>query len=176
MSGDAIIRAGAVAGRFARAIGIVLIFSIAGPLTLAALISLIVVGFGAALLQMFLALLELEALRTIVSVAIVLLALATMLAAFLPSVAAGLIFALAAVYGGINMIWMAWLAAAIAVAGFVVFGIFMVPSESSAVILPDVRSARQALTLSAILAVLAVIPASLCWWLAKPLHRARIAA
>ncbi|MBR1272670.1 hypothetical protein JQ629_34850 [Bradyrhizobium sp. AUGA SZCCT0222] len=156
--------------------GIVLIFSIAGPLTIAALISLIVVGFGTALLQMFLALLELEALRTIVSVAIVLLALATMLAAFLPSVAAGLIFALAAVYGGINMIWMAWLAAAIAVAGFVVFGIFLVPSESSAVILPDVRSARQALTLSAILAVLAVIPASLCWWLAKPLHRARIAA
>ncbi|MBR1225416.1 MULTISPECIES: hypothetical protein [unclassified Bradyrhizobium] len=168
--------AGAVAGRFARAIGIVLIFSIAGPLTIAALISLIVVGFGAALLQMFLALLELEALRTIVSVAIVLLALATMLAAFLPSVAAGLIFALAAVYGGINMIWMAWLAAAIAVAGFVVFGIFLVPSESSAVILPDVRSARQALSLSAILAVLAVIPASLCWWLAKPLHRARTAA
>jgi hypothetical protein len=167
--------AGAIAGRFARAIGIVLIFSIAGPLTIAALISLIVVGFGTALLQMFLALLELEALRTIVSVAIVLLALATMLAAFLPSVAAGLIFALAAVYGGINMIWMAWLAAAIAVAGFVVFGTFMVPSESSAVILPDVRSARQALSLSAILAVLAVIPASLCWWLAKPLHRARIA-
>ena len=46
-----------------------------------------------------------------------------MLASFLPSVAAGLIFALAAVYGGINMIWMAWLAAAVAVAGFVVFGI-----------------------------------------------------
>ncbi|MBR1214894.1 hypothetical protein JQ641_30230 [Bradyrhizobium sp. JYMT SZCCT0180] len=156
--------------------GIVLIFSIAGPLTLAALISLIVVGFGAALLQMFLALLELEALRTIVSVAIVLLALATMLAAFLPAVAAGLIFALAAVYGGINMIWMAWLAAAIAVAGFVVFGIFLVPSESSAVILPDVRSARQALTLSAVLAVLAIVPTSLCWWLAKPLHRARTTA
>ncbi|CAN7663331.1 hypothetical protein LJR220_006286 [Bradyrhizobium sp. LjRoot220] len=168
--------AGAVAGRFARAIGIVLIFSVAGPLTIAALISLIVVGFGAALLQMFLALLELEALRTLLSVAIVLLALVTVLAAFLPSLAAGLIFALAAVYGGFNMIWMAWLAAAIAVAGFVVFGMFVVPSESSAVVLPDVRSARQALTLSAILTVLAVIPASLCWWLAKPLHRARIAA
>ena len=168
--------AGAIAGRFARAIGIVLIFSIAGPLATAALISLIVVGFGAALLQMLLALLELEALRTMASIAIVLLALATMLAAFLPSVAAGLIFALAAVYGGINMVWMAWFAAAMAVAGFVVFGMFVVPSESSAVILPDVRSARQALTLSAILAVLAVIPASLCWWLAKPLHRARIAA
>jgi hypothetical protein len=168
--------AGAVAGRFARAIGIVLIFSIAGPLTIAALISLIVVAFGAALLQMFLALLELEALRTLASVAIVVLALVTMLASFLPSVAAGLIFALAAVYGGINMIWMAWLAAAIAVAGFVVFGIFLVLSESSAVILPDVRSTRQALSLSAILAVLAVIPTSLCWWLAKPLHRARTAA
>jgi len=168
--------AGAVVGRFARAIGIVLIFSIAGPLITAALISLIVVGLGAALLQLFLALLELEALRAVISVAVGLLAFVTMLASFLPSVAAGLIFALAAVYGGINMIWMAWLAAAIAVAGLVVFGIFVVPSESSAVILPDVRSARQALTLTAILTVLAVIPASLCWWLAKPLHRARIAA
>jgi hypothetical protein len=168
--------AGAVVGRFARAIGIVLIFSIAGPLATAALISLIVVGLGAALLQLFLALLELEALRTVISVAVGLLAFVTMLASFVPSVAAGLIFALAAVYGGINMIWMAWLAAAIAIAGFVVLGIFVVPSESSAVILPDVRSARPALTLSAILTVLAVIPASLCWWLAKPLHRARIAA
>jgi hypothetical protein len=168
--------ASAVVGRFARAIGIVLILSIAGPLATAALISLIVVGLGAALLQLFLALLELEALRTVISVAVGLLAFVTMLASFVPSVAAGLIFALAAVYGGINMIWMAWLAAAIAVAGFVVLGIFVVPSESSAVILPDVRSARPALTLSAILTVLAVIPASLCWWLAKPLHRARIAA
>jgi hypothetical protein len=168
--------AGAIVGRFARAIGIVLIFSIAGPLSIAALISLIVVAFGAALLQMFLAVLELDALRTMVSVAVGLLAFVTMLASFLPSVAAGLVFALAAVYGGTNMIWMAWLAAAIAVAGFVVFGMFVVPSESSAVILPDVRSAQQALTLSAVLAVLAVIPASLCWWLAKPLHRASIAA
>jgi len=168
--------AGAIAGRFARAIGIVLIFSIAGPLTIAALISLLVAGLGAALLQMFLVLLELEALRTIASIAIVLLALATVLASFLPSVAAGLIFALAAVYGGINMIWMAWLAAAIAVAGFVGLGMFVMPSESSAVILLDVRSARAALTLSAMLAVVAVVPTSLCWWLAKPLHRGSIAA
>ncbi|MGH6710452.1 MAG: hypothetical protein ACREEK_15930 [Bradyrhizobium sp.] len=174
MNGGRDYSAGAIVGRFARAIGIVVIFSIAGPLMLAALVSLLVVGLGAALLQMFLALLELEALRTMASVAIALLALATALAAFLPSVAAGLMFALAAVYGGVNMIWMAWLAAGIAVAGFVVFGIWVVPSEQSAVILPDVRSARQALTLSAILTVLAVIPASMCWWLAKPLHRASI--
>jgi uncharacterized protein YqfA (UPF0365 family) len=105
-----------------------------------------------------------------------LLALVTALAAFLPSVAAGLIFALAAVYGGINMIWMAWLAAAIAVAGFVVLGMFIAPSEPSAVILPDVRSGRAALALSAMLAVLAIVPASLCWWLAKPLHRGSITA
>lgn len=168
--------AGAIAGRFARSIGIVLIFSVAGPLTMAALITLLMVTLGATLLQMFLALLELEALRTMVSVAVVLLAIATMLATFLPAVAAGLVFALAAVYGGINMIWMAWSAAAIAVVGFVVFGMFVVPSESSAVVLPDVRSGQQALKLSAILAVLAVIPASLCWWLTKPLHRGSIAA
>ena len=71
------------------------------------------------------------------------------------------------------MIWMAWLAAAIAVAGFVVFGMLMVPSKSSAVVLPDVRSARQALTLSSGPRRAGGHSASLCWWLAKPLHRAR---
>jgi len=164
-----------IARRFGRAIGIVLIFSIVGPLSIAALVSLIVVALGAALLQMFLALLELEALRTMVSVAVALLAIATVLASFLPSVAAGLLFALAAVYGEVNTIWMAWFATALAIAGFVVFGMFVVPSESSALILPNVRSAQQALTLSVLLAALAVIPASLCWWLAKPLHRGSIA-
>jgi hypothetical protein len=166
--------AGAVLQRLVRAIGIVLIFSVVGPLTMAALTSLIAVAFGAVLLQMFLALIELDAMRTMVSVAVWLLALVTVLASLLPSIVAGLIFALAAVYAGINMIWMAWLAAAIAVAGFVAFGTFVVPSESSAVILPDVRSVRQAMTLSAMLGLLSVVPAGLCWWLAKPLHRASI--
>ncbi len=164
--------AGAVFQLLVRAIGIVLIFSVVGPLTIAALISLIAVAFGAALLQLFLALIELDAMRTMMSVAVWLLAFVTVLASLLPSIAAGLIFAVAAVYAKINMIWMAWLATAIAVAGFVIFGVFVVPSESSAVILPDVKSVRQALTLSAVLGGLVIVPASLCWWLAKPLHRA----
>ncbi len=164
--------AGAVFQLLVRAIGIVLIFSVVGPLTIAALISLIAVAFGAALLQLFLALIELDAMRTMMSVAVWLLAFVTVLASLLPSIAAGLIIAVAAVYAKINMIWMAWLATAIAVAGFVIFGVFVVPSESSAVILPDVKSVRQALTLSAVLGGLAIVPASLCWWLAKPLHRA----
>jgi hypothetical protein len=42
--------------------------------------------------------------------------------------------------------------------------------------LPSVRSASQALALFVMLAGLAVVPTSLCWWLAKPLHRASIAA
>ena len=120
---------------------------------------------------MFLVFLELEALRALVSIAVVLLAIVSVFASFLPAVVAGLIFALAAVYADLNMIWMAWLAAAVAAAGFVMVGMFVVPSETSAVIVPSVRSAPEALKLSAMLAVVAVIPASLCWWLAKPLHR-----
>jgi hypothetical protein len=157
--------------RLSRVAGIVVIFSVVGPLTTAVLVSVTVTALGAAVLQMFLALLGLEALRTLVSIAVVLLAIATILASFLPAVVAGLIFALAAVYADLNMIWMAWLAAAVAAAGFVAFGIFVVPSETSAVILPSVRSAPEALKLSAMLAIIAAIPASLCWWLAKPLHR-----
>jgi hypothetical protein len=71
---------------------------------------------------------------------------------------------------------MAWLAAAAGIAGVILLGHFVIPGESSAVILPSVQSADQSLRLFAILAVLAILPATLCWWLSKPLHRASIAA
>jgi predicted ABC-type exoprotein transport system permease subunit len=39
-----------------------------------------------------------------------------------------------------------------------------------------VHSAGQSIPLFGVLTALAVLPATLCWWLAKPLHRASIAA
>jgi hypothetical protein len=167
---------GAVFGRLGRAIGIVLIFSIAGPLAFATLVLLIVTGFSAPLLQMSLAFFNLEGLNTVVAVALWLLVVATMLASFPPSVIAGGIFAVVAVYAGLNAIWTAWLAVAIAIAGVIALGFVFIPDESSAVILPGARSAGEALSLFAVLAVLALLPTSLCWWFAKPLHRAGIAA
>ena len=168
--------ASASLGRLGRLIGIILIFSVVGPLAIAAVTSLIVVAFGAALLQLVLAFVDLGALRPMFSIAVWLLAFFAMVASIPPSVVAGVVFALSAVYAGIGAIWMAWLAAAVAIAGVVTSGIFFIPSESSAVILPSVGSASQAPALFAILAALAVIPTSLCWWLARPLHRATVAA
>jgi len=162
--------------RLGRAIGIVLIFSVVGPLAFATLILLIVAGFGAPLLQIALASFDLGGLSTIVSVALWLLVMATLLASFPPSAVAGCIFAVAAVYAGINAVWMAWLAVALAIIGVIVLGLFIIPDESSAVILPSARSAGESLSLFAVLAVLAILPTTLCWWLAKPLHRASIAA
>jgi hypothetical protein len=167
---------GAVFRGFGRMIGIILIFSIVGPLAFATLILLIVAGFSAPLLQMSLDLVNLGALGTVVSVALWLLVVATWLASFPPSVVAGCIFALVAVYAGINAVWMAWLAVAVAIIGVIVLGIFIIPDQSSAVILPGARSASETLSLFAVLAVLALVPTTLCWWLAKPLHRASIAA
>jgi hypothetical protein len=162
--------------RLGRAIGIVVIFSVVGPLAFATLILLIVAGFGAPLLQIALASFDLGGLSTIVSVALWLLVMATLLASFPPSAVAGCIFAVAAVYAGINAVWMAWLAVALAIIGVIVLGLFIIPDESSAVILPSARSAGESLSLFAVLAVLAILPTTLCWWLAKPLHRASIAA
>ena len=159
--------------RLSCVVGIVVVFSVVGPLTTAALVSVVVTALGAAVLQMFFVLLDLEALRALASIAILLLAIATVLASFLPAVVAGLIFAFAAVYADVNMIWMAWLAAGIAAAGFIVFGMFIHPSESSALILPSVQSPAQALSLFTMLAVLAFLAASFCWWLAGPLHRVK---
>lgn len=159
--------------RAARFLGIVAIFTIVGPLTIAAIVSLLIVTLGAPLLQLLLAIADLDALRTIASFAAWLLAAVAILASFLPSVAAGTIFAWTAVYADINAIWMAWLAAGIAAAGFIVFGMFIHPSESSALILPSVQSPAQALSLFSMLAVLAFLAASFCWWLARPLHRVK---
>ena len=167
---------GAIFRSLGRVIGIVLIFSIVGSLAFATLILLIVAGFSAPLLQIALDLVNLGALGTVVSVALWLLVVATWLASFPPSAVAGCIFAMVAVYAGVNAVWMAWLAVALAIIGVIVLGIFIIPDESSAVILPSARSAAETLSLFAVLAVLAIVPTTLCWWLAKPLHRASIAA
>jgi len=167
---------GAALRSFGRVIGIVLIFSIVGPLAFATLILLIVAGFSAPLLQIALDLVNLGALGTVVSVALWLLVVATWLASFPPSAVAGCIFAMVAVYAGVNAVWMAWLAVALAIIGVIALGVFIIPDESSAVILPSARSASETLSLFAVLAVLAIVPTTLCWWLAKPLHRASIAA
>lgn len=156
-----------------RFLGIVAIFTIVGPLTVAAIVSLLVIALGAPLLQLLLAVADLDALRTVASFAAWLLAAVAILASFLPSVAAGIFFAWTAVYAGISAIWVAWLAAGVAAAGFIVFGMFIHPSESSALILPSVQSPAQALSLFSMLAVLAFLAASFCWWLARPLHRVK---
>ena len=167
---------GAIFRSLGRVIGIVLIFSIVGSLAFATLILLIVAGFSAPLLQIALDLVNLGALGTVVSVALWLLVVATWLASFPPSAVAGCIFAMVAVYAGVNAVWMAWLAVALAIIGVIALGVFIIPDESSAVILPSARSASETLSLFAVLAVLAILPTTLCWWLAKPLHRASIAA
>lgn len=156
--------------RVGKFLGIVAIFTIVGPLTIASIVSLLVIALGAPLLQLLLAVADLDALRTVASFAAWLLAAVAILASFLPSVAAGTIFAWSAIYADLNAIWMSWFAAGIAVAGFVVSGMFVHPTESSALILPSVQSASQALSLFAMLAVLALLAASFCWWLARPLH------
>jgi hypothetical protein len=156
----------------ARVVGIIMIFSVVGPLAFMAFVSLIVGGPSGALPQLFLFFIDPGAKPSVVSVAGWVFAVAAMLASFPPSALAGIIFALAAVYAGTNAFWVAWLAVAVAIIGVLVVGAFIIPDESSAVILPNVRSVGQALQQFAVLAVLAILPTTLCWWLTKPLSRA----
>ena len=160
----------------ARMIGISVIFSIVGPLAFAALVLVIIASFGAPLSQLFATLAGHDLVSTIVSVALWVLTIAAWLAAIPPSAMAGLIFAFAAVCAGLDRIWMAWLAVAAGIAGVILLGHFVIPGAYSALILPSVRSADQSLRLFAVFTVLAFLPATLCWWLSKPLHRASIAA
>jgi hypothetical protein len=167
---------GAAFGGLGRMIGIAVIFSIVGPLAFAALVLAIVASFGAPLAQLFATFAGHDLFSTIVSVALWVLTIAAWLAASPPSAMAGLIFAFAAVCTGLDKIWMAWLAAAAGIASVILLGNFVIPGESSAVILPGARSVDESLSLFGVLCVLAILPVTLCWWLSKPLHRASMPA
>ena len=166
----------AVLGGVARTIAIVAIFSVVGPLAFVALILLLVLGVGAPFLELLRAFAGLGSVSTLVSVAAWVLTIGAMLAAFPPSVLTGVIFAMAAICTGLNAVWMAWCAAAVAIAGLILIGAFYVPDESSAVLLPNIRGAEPIARAFFALNVFALLPTTFCWWLAKPLHRARIAA
>ena len=84
--------------------------------------------------------------------------------------------ALAAVCTSLSAVWMAWCAAAVAIAAIILIGALYVPEESSAVLLPNLQGAEQMFRAFLALNVLALLPTTVCWWLAGPLHRARIAA
>ena len=166
----------AILGGIGRMIAITAIFSIAGPLAFAALILLIVLGVGTPFFELLRDFASLGEVSTLVSVAAWVLTFGSMLAAFPPSVITGAIFALAAVCAGLSAVWMAWCAAAVAIAAIILIGTVYVPGESSAVLLPNLQGAEQLFRAFLALNVLALLPTTLCWWLAKPLHRARIAA
>jgi hypothetical protein len=166
----------AILGGVARIIAIVAIFSIAGPLAFAALILLIVLGVGTPFLELLRDFANPGSISTLVSVAAWMLTFGSMLAAFPPSVVTGAIFALAAVCASLSAVWMAWCAAAVAIAAIILIGALYVPEESSAVLLPNLQGAEQMFRAFLALNVLALLPTTVCWWLAGPLHRARIAA
>jgi len=166
----------AVFNGITRVIATVAIFSIAGPLGFAALILVIVFGAGAPLLALLHDLADLGSLSTLAFVAVWVLAVGAMLAACPPSVIAGVIFSLTAVCTGASAVWVAWCATAVAIAVIMLLGALYVPDESSAVLLPNIRGAEQIVRAFLALNVFALLPTTFCWWLARPLHRARVAA
>jgi hypothetical protein len=165
----------AIFGGIARVVGIVAIFSIAGPLAFAALILLLVLGVGAPFFELLRDFVNAGGVSTLVSVAVWVLTIGALLAAFPPSMMSGVIFALAAVCTGFNSIWIAWCGVATAIAVLILIGAFHVPDESSAVVLPHMRGAEPVARAFAALNVFALLPTAFCWWLTKPLHRARMA-
>lgn len=159
-----------------RMIAISAIFSVIGPLAFAALMLLIVFGAGMPVLEFLRHFVDFGTVSALVSVAGWVLGFGAMLAAFPSSVMTGVIFSLAAVCAGIGAVWMAWCAAAVAIAGVILAGTFYFPDESSAVLLPNLRGIEPVFRAFVALNLFAFLPTTLCWWLARPLHRARIAA
>lgn len=157
--------------RLARSLVIVVIFSIVGPLAVTAGFGFFVLLIGIPTLQTMLELVELQTLRAWLPVAVFLLIFFAFAVAAIPSVIAGLGFAIASVYCGMNSLWVALAIVGTMVLGVVALGFFVSPSESSPLLLPSVKGLRQAVFLALFLSIPAAIAACLCWLFSRPLHR-----
>ena len=159
-----------------RIIVIAVIFSFVGPIAFAAMVLAIVASFGVPLAQLLAGVAPHDLLTAIASAALWVLTIVSWLAAIPPSAVAGVVFGLAAVGAGLDKVWMAWLAGVAGIAVAILLGNVIVTDESSAVILPGARDAAESLRLLGVFGALALPPATLCWWLSRPLHRASVSA
>jgi hypothetical protein len=157
--------------RLARSLGVVAIFAIVGPLAVTAVFGAFVLVVGIPMLQVMLDVVELETIRNWLSVAVFLLIFFALAATVLPSVFAGVVFAIVAVYCGMNSLWVALAIVGLMVLGVVALGFIISPSESSPLLLPSVKGLRQGAFLALFLAIPAAIAACLCWLFSRPLHR-----
>jgi hypothetical protein len=157
--------------RVGRSLGIIAVFTVLGPIVIAACLLLVLLVVGAPLLQLMLTMVDLEALRPWLSIAAFLLVIFGLVASVPPACVTELAFAVASVYFGANSLWVAVAAAALVGIGIVVMGFFVSPSESSALLVPSVQGARQAFALALFLTVPAAAAASLCWLATRTLHR-----
>ncbi len=158
-------------GRLARSLGIVAIFAIVGPLVVSALFMTLMLVIGVQLIQLLLVFVELEALRPWLTIGVALLFFFALVATIPSSALAGLIFAITAVYFGLNSLWTALAVVGIMVVGVVTLSFFVSPSENSPLLLPSLQGLRQGAWLALFLSVPAAIAASLCWLCSRPLHR-----
>jgi hypothetical protein len=157
--------------RVSRFLGIVAIFALVGPLAVTAMSTLFLLVVGVPLLGPMLEFFELQSLRGWLSITIFLLVFFSLFAAVTPSILAGILFALASVYGGMNSVWVALAIVGCMVLFVVALGFFVSPSESSPMLLPSVKGLRQGAALALFLSIPGAIAASLCWLFSRPLHR-----
>jgi hypothetical protein len=157
--------------RVARTLGIIAIFAIVGPLAVTAVFAIFLLVVGVPMLQLMLEFFKLESLRAWLSIAVFLLIFFSLFAAVTPSIIAGIAFAIASVYCGMNSLWVALAIVGCMVLGVVALGFFISPSESSPTLLPSVEGLRQGAVLALFLSIPAAIAASLCWLFSRPLHR-----
>lgn len=159
---------GAALGRLARALGIVVVFSVVGPLLIATMFSLSIFLLATPILEFFFFWIDWQALRPLTLFLLVFFAvIASAPAAF----AIGVVFAISSVYFGANTLPVLLLIVALAAAGVVVMGAFVVPSESSPLIVPGVRDVGHGASLWLFLTVPGAIAGALCWLISRPLHR-----
>ncbi|MBI3701839.1 MAG: hypothetical protein HY242_15530 [Afipia sp.] len=154
-----------------RAFATVAVFAVTGPLTIALTSVAAIAALGAPFFELFTAITGVSISRNWLFISFVLLIGLIVAGSALPSICAGIAFALSAFVFKYAAIAAAWIAAAIVALGFAVAGVLVTPSESSPLILVSIGSIRQALSLALLLFVPAAFAASVAWLLSRPFHR-----
>lgn len=160
-----------ILSRALRAVGTVTVFSIVGPLAIAFASAAAVAAIGKPFFDLFSALTGIGISHNWLTISLALLLGFTAVASIFPSFCVGVAFAISAFCFGWATLPAAWVAAIIAVIGFVLLGAIITASENSPLILIPVGEFRQAAYLVLFLIAPAVVACSLAWLASRPLHR-----
>jgi hypothetical protein len=156
--------------RAARSLAIIAVFTILGPIVVAATLIAIGLLIGVPLLLLSLLVFDFASSWRWLTSVVYEVAIILVVGTLAPAAIAGIAFAIASVYFHANALWLALLIGVLAAIGLVAVGLAVKSSGASMMLVPHIEDASHALSVAVFLAIAAAFAAGACWRVTRKLH------